>query len=80
MTRENIIMEITTKNDGILANMAIVMIDEAFKKNDSNIVCWKREGRKIRVCSTREEITDVINSIRFNRYQKSVLIYTELKK
>ena len=79
MTRQNILLEITTKNDGMLANMAIVMIEEAFTKNDSNLVCWKREEEKIVVCSTRDEIMDAINTKKFNQYQKSVIIYKEIK-
>ncbi len=76
--RKNILLEISTKNDGMLANMALNMIEEAFKKNDSSIVSWRREGEKIRVLSTRDEIMDAINTKRLSPYQKSVIIYTEI--
>ena len=79
MTRENILLEITTKNNGMLADMAIVMIEESFIKNASNIVAWRREGQKILVRSTREEIMDAISTKKLNGYQKKVLIYTEIK-
>jgi len=79
MTRENILLEITTKNNGMLADMAIVMIEESFIKNASNIVAWRREGQKILVRSTREEIMDTINTNQLTGYQKKVLIYTEIK-
>ena len=78
MTRENILLEITTKNDGMLGHLAMNMIENSFKKNDSNIVCWKREEEKIMVCSTRNEIMNAINTKKFNQYQKSVLIYKEI--
>ena len=72
-------MEITTRNDGMLAHMAIEMIEEAFTKNDSNLVAWRREGQKILVRSMRNEIMDAINTKQFNKYQKSVLIYKEIE-
>ena len=79
MTRQNILMQITLKNEGMLGHLAMNMIEDAFKKNDSNIVSWKREGEKILVRSTRDEIMNALNTKKFNQYQKSVIIYTELK-
>lgn len=79
MTRENILLEITTKNDGMLGQMALDMIENDIKKNDSSIVAWKREGQKIVIRSTYNEIMDVINTKRLTRYQKSVIQYTRIE-
>ncbi len=78
--RNNILLEISLKNDGMLGHLAMNMIEEAFKKNDSTLVCWRRDGDKILVRSTEYEIFYAINTKKFNRYQKSVLIYKEIRQ
>jgi len=79
MTRHNILLEITTKNKGILGKVALDMIEVNFKKHDSVLVSWKRKGEKIRVLSTYSEIMEAIDPKRLTNYQKSVIQYKKIK-
>ena len=79
MTRQNILLEITTKNKGILGKVALDMIEVNFKKHDSVLVSWKRKGEKIRVLSTYSEIMEAVDPKRLTNYQKSVIQYRRIK-
>ena len=80
MTRQNILLEITAKNNGILGQVALDMIEVNFKRHDASLVSWKREGQRIRVLSTYSEIMKAVDPERLTGYQKSVIQYKKIPK